>query len=218
LKFCYSHQSLPELQGQRQSLQNEILDKQRQKQELQRALQVINKRITELADVEKMHQRNFHTLADKVCNLQNQKHQLEQFASKFKNSNKTYVQIKSIAEQVVDRLLKEQEPFLDLALKAVIEALRMNPDRYAIIYNSKYDNNKSVFDSSTTISSSSPLPPLHSPILENQNYYFNEYHEGLVEIAKGFLNILLNQLVDKTMRSEWSRRQSNQITAKYYTV
>jgi hypothetical protein len=24
----------------------------------------------------------------------------------------------------------------------------MNPDRYAIIYNSKYDNNNSIFDSS----------------------------------------------------------------------
>jgi hypothetical protein len=27
-----------------------------------------------------------------------------------------------------------------------IEALKMNPDRYAIIYNSKYDNNDNVFD------------------------------------------------------------------------
>ena len=30
-------------------------------------------------------------------------------------------------------------------------------------------------------------------------YYYNEYHEGLVELAKGFLKLLLNQLVDKTM-------------------
>jgi hypothetical protein len=29
-------------------------------------------------------------------------------------------------------------------------------------------------------------------------YYYNEYHEGLVEMAKGFLNILSSQLVDKT--------------------
>jgi hypothetical protein len=32
-----------------------------------------------------------------------------------------------------------------------------------------------------------------------QNRYYNEYHEGLLEIAKTFLNILLNQIVDKTM-------------------
>jgi predicted transcriptional regulator len=36
-------------------------------------------------------------------------------------------------------------------------------------------------------------------IPDHQNYYYNEYHEGLVELSKGFLNILLNQLVDKTM-------------------
>ena len=80
---------LAELQGQSQSLQNEILDKQCQKQQLQRALQVINKRIVELAGIEKMHQQNFDTLANKVCDLQNQKHQLEQLVSRFKTSNKS---------------------------------------------------------------------------------------------------------------------------------
>ena len=81
---------------------------------------------------------------------------------------------------------------LDLALNAVIEALRMNPDKYAIIYNSKYDNNDNIFDNSTTASAmpSSPIP---------QNRYYNEYHERLLEIAKGFLNILSSRLVDKTM-------------------
>ena len=44
----------------------------------------------------------------------------------FKNSIRRYLQIKGIAEEVVDRLLKEREPFLDLAFKAVIEALQMS--------------------------------------------------------------------------------------------
>ena len=75
----------------------------------------------------------------------------------------------------------------------------MNPDRYKIIYNSKYDDgNEGTFDSSrgTTVSSSSHP---NSPILQNQNYYYNKYHEGLLELAKGFLNILLNQLLEETM-------------------
>jgi hypothetical protein len=42
-------------------------------------------------------------------------------------------------------------------------------------------------------SSSSPYPKPY------QNYYYNEYHEGILEIAKTFFNSLLNQLVDKTM-------------------
>ena len=36
-------------------------------------------------------------------------------------------------------------------------------------------------------------------VMSSQNRYYNEYHEGLVEILKIFLNSLLNQIVDKTM-------------------
>jgi len=32
-----------------------------------------------------------------------------------------------------------------------------------------------------------------------QNYYYNKYHEGILEISKGFMKILTNQIVDKTM-------------------
>ncbi|MGB8034766.1 MAG: hypothetical protein WCF03_13205 [Nitrososphaeraceae archaeon] len=86
-----------------------------------------------------------------------------------------------------------------LALIAVVEVLRMNPDSYVIIYDSKYDNNDDVFDNTmdttagAAISSSSPCT---SSIMSYQNYYYNEYREGLVEIAKVFLNSLLNQLVE----------------------
>jgi hypothetical protein len=31
------------------------------------------------------------------------------------------------------------------------------------------------------------------------NYYCNQYHEGILEIASSFLKILTNQMVDKTM-------------------
>ncbi|HET7285620.1 MAG TPA: hypothetical protein VFI70_13130 [Nitrososphaeraceae archaeon] len=55
------------------------------------------------------------------------------------------------------------------ALIAVVEALRLNPDKYNIIFdNSEYDNN-------------------------------SEYLEGLLEVAKSFLKILSTQIVDKTM-------------------
>ncbi|MGA9171162.1 MAG: hypothetical protein WBZ20_13570, partial [Nitrososphaeraceae archaeon] len=49
------------------------------------------------------------------------------------------------------------------------------------------------------------LHQYHLPVLPPtstkpyQNYYYNKYHEGLLELAKGFLKLLLNQLVDKTM-------------------
>ena len=74
----------------------------------------------------------------------------------------------------------------------------MNPDRYAVIYNSKYDNdNESIFESITGAVAISSSPNFHSKV--NQNYYYNEYHEGILEIANSLLKILTNQIVDKTM-------------------
>jgi chorismate mutase len=144
-----------------------------------------------------MHQHNIDTLLNDIDHLFNERSELQQFVSRFKNSNEKYLQIMRIAEQVVYRLLAERKSLLNSALVAVVEALRMNPDRYAIIYNSKYDNND-IFDSSmgtTAVAISSS----HSSTISNQNYYYNEYHEGILEIAKGFLNVLLNKSVNKTM-------------------
>jgi hypothetical protein len=82
---------------------------------------------------------------------------------------------------------------LTSALIAVVEALRMNPDRYAVIYDSKDDDNDTVSDSNGTTAVIS-LPPK-----SNENYNYNEYHEGILEIANSLLKILSRQTVDKTM-------------------
>jgi hypothetical protein len=77
----------------------------------------------------------------------------------------------------------------------------MNPDRYAVIYNSRYDNNDGNIESSTAAAiPSSPYTSRHSHSTKlNQNYYYNEYHEGILEIANSLFKILTNQTVDKTM-------------------
>jgi hypothetical protein len=121
----------------------------------------------------------------------------KQSVFRFRNSNKKYLKIKNVAEEVVNRLLTDLKSLLSSALIAV-EALRMNPDRYAIVYDSKYDNDDNVPNSSTTTT-----PTLSSSFTSststNQNCYYNKYHGGILEIAKGFLNILLTELVDGTM-------------------
>ena len=76
--------------------------------------------------------------------------------------------------------MTEQEPLLDMTLNAVIEALRMNPDRYNVIYNNKYEGNETVFDSSRDTTESSYSSHSHSSLLQNHDYYYNKYHEGLV--------------------------------------
>jgi hypothetical protein len=39
------------------------------------------------------------------------------------------------------------------------------------------------------------------------NSYYNECHEGILEIAKAFLTMLSNQLVNKTMVAAYAKRQ-----------
>ena len=91
----------------------------------------------DLTEVENMHRRNVDTLQDDIDRLLNERRQLQQFVLRFRNSNEKYLKIKDAAEEQVNRLLTDEETLLDLALKAVIEALRMNPDRYNVIYNSQ---------------------------------------------------------------------------------
>jgi hypothetical protein len=84
----------------------------------------------------------------------------------------------------------------------------MNPDEYAIIYNSKYDSDDNIFESSNSTTSTAISSSLHSHSTKvHRNYYYNEYHEGILEIAKGFVKIMTNQIVDKTMvaavKGEW---------------
>jgi hypothetical protein len=78
-------------------------------------------------------------------------------------------------------VLTEQKSLLDLALKAVIEALRMNPDRYAVIYNSKYDDNCNIFDSGSNIATASSSSPCTATKPQNHNHYYDQYHEGILE-------------------------------------
>jgi chorismate mutase len=166
-----------------------------QNQKLEKDLQARKRNIVELTEVENMLHQNIDTLQNDIDHLLNERSQLQQFVSRFKNSNDKYLKIKRMAEEVVAGLLAKRKSLLNSALVAVVEALRMNPDRYAVIYNNKYDNNNNIFDTSmgTTAIASSPSIKL------NQNYYYNEYHEGIIEIASSFIKILSNEVVDKTM-------------------
>jgi hypothetical protein len=55
--------------------------------------------------------------------------------------NLIYLESKVLAEEHVNRSLTEQRALLSSDLNAVIEALRMNPDKYAVIYNNHDDDN-----------------------------------------------------------------------------
>jgi hypothetical protein len=81
----------------------------------------------------------------------------------------------------------------------------MNPDRYSYLQYNKYDNNDNIFESSIT--GAAAISSSHSTAKSNQNYYYNEYHDGIIEIASSFLKILLNQMVGNTTMVAAVKRQ-----------
>ena len=105
------------------------------KQELERDRQAIQRQIIELTDTKNTLQQNFDMLADKVNDLYNEKSRLEEFVSSYKNTNRKYLKIRGIAEQIVNRLLAEEGPLLTSAIIAVVQALRVNPDKFYQISN-----------------------------------------------------------------------------------
>jgi hypothetical protein len=161
---------LPELQGQYQNIQNKVWRMEHRKHELERDCHAIQRGTVDLTGTHNTLQQNFDILADKVSNRSNEKDQLEEFVTRFKNGNRKYLEIRCIAEQIVNEFLTEQGALLTSAIIAVVQALRVNPDRYAIIFdNSEYDNSN------------------------------NEYIEALREVASSFLKILSRQMMDKIM-------------------
>jgi predicted nuclease with TOPRIM domain len=90
------------------------------KQELGRDCQAIQRETVELTQTHNMLQQNFDELVDKVSNLSNEKDQLEQFVSRYKNGNRNYLEIRGTAEEIVNRLLAEQGPLLTSAIIAVV--------------------------------------------------------------------------------------------------
>ena len=103
---------LPELQHKYQNPQNKVQTMQYQKQKLERDLQVIQKQVIELTEVGSMHQHNIDTLQNDIDRLFDERSELQQFIFRFKGSNRRYLQIKRIAEEVVDRLLAERKSLL----------------------------------------------------------------------------------------------------------
>ena len=75
---------------------------QHRKQELERDCHAIQRETVELTQTHNTVQQNFDTLTDKVDDLYNEKCQLEQFVSRYKNGNREYLEIRGVAEQIVN--------------------------------------------------------------------------------------------------------------------
>ncbi len=108
---------------------------------------------------------------------------LKTFVNCLKSDDEEYLKIKKIVQEEISNVLKDGKVLLQLALAAVIEALRRNPDKY---------DNLLV----NNISSPRTLPAQQSHPL-----YIEGYRDMILEESDKLYNELIKELVNRIMYS-----------------
>ena len=100
----------------------------------------------DLKRLEQSHAEACSRLQQDIGYYINQKQQLIAFVEGFKRSNKKYGKIRAIAEEHINSFLADQKILVSAAVLAVIEALRMHPNKHRIICSndSNYDSDSNA--------------------------------------------------------------------------
>jgi len=109
---------------------NSILN---QKSDANASLLSIKKKHTELAkQIDRLNDISVGKMSY-IENLGNEIRKLETYISKLKNSDEYYTKFEKFAKEKLDSIIKDHKSILALALGAVIESIRKDPDKQMII-------------------------------------------------------------------------------------
>jgi tryptophanyl-tRNA synthetase len=184
---------IPSLDDEYKNLKNEIANLEYKKERIQADVQALNNKTSSLRSVKCSYQQEYINKKQEIHYLNNHKEQLEDFVASFKTGDKKYLEIKGIAQEHVNYLLTERKTLLTIAIIAVIEALKMNPDTYTTIF---VDSNKEDMWNDSDSFASMYLKEAFS------NYQTNQARDAIVvKIAEAFCNRLSTVLVNETMTS-----------------
>jgi chromosome segregation ATPase len=121
---------IPALQNQLELAKNEVENIQYQKQEANIEIEKLSDRIVDLKKLQ-------HSYAEACSRLQqdmeyyiDKKEQIIASVEAFKRSNKNYCKIRAIAEEHINSFLADQKILVSAAVLAVIEALRIHPNKH----------------------------------------------------------------------------------------
>jgi hypothetical protein len=173
------------LRSENQDIVNGIQYNRRIFENQSRAMQ---EHITGLFKVAEQQQQNVDTLSERIAILYIKEQEQERIVSRFKDTNKTYRKVKSIAEEQVNKFwsqaLKEPDKkgLFSIVLSSMAEALRQNPQRYDIIFNNDNNNDNS-----------------------NNNA---QKQDAVLEVSNRVSNALIEKLVNDTMATLESQTES----------
>jgi hypothetical protein len=187
--------NIPALQKQHELVKNKVETIQYQKQEGDIELQKLGDRVVELKKLEQSHAEVCRRLQQEIGYYIKQKQQLIAFIEAFKRSNKKYSKVRAVAKEHLNNFLMDQKILVSAAVLAVIEALRIHPNKPTIICcNDGSYNSDSNSISNETIAVMSEL---------RSDYSHDENEIGDLSIVSDTANTLYDRisewLVEKTI-------------------
>jgi predicted transcriptional regulator len=181
---------IPVLHKQLELVKNEVATSQYEKQKL-------SNRIVDLKRLEQSHSEACSRLQQDIGYYINEKQQLIAFVEGFKRSNKKYRKVRAIAEEHINSFLADQKILISAAVLAVIEALRMYPNKHRIIC-----SNDGNYDSDSNGMSDDSLEVL-SQLQSNYSHDDSELGDIAIvsDTAKTLYDRIVGWLIEKTMAS-----------------
>ena len=150
----------------------------------------------DLKRLEQSHSETCSRLQQDIEYYINQKEQQIAFVEGFKRSNKKYGKIRAIAEEHIDRFLSDRKALVSAAVLAVIEALRMHPNKHRMICCNDGNN------SDSNEMSNDSLAVLLEP---ESNYNHDDNEVGDIAIVSDTANALYDRILkwlgEKTIAS-----------------
>src|SRR5919198_4022071 len=144
----------------------------------------------ELTACQEQQEQDINMLSERIATLYIKEQEQERSVSRFKDTNKTYRKVKTIAEEQVKKFwsqaLKEPDKKMvfTIMLSSMTEALRQQPERYNIIFDGNNNNN-------------------------NNDYTNNERQNAVLEVAQTLANSLIERLVNETMNTLESQAETD---------
>jgi hypothetical protein len=184
--------NLPNIQCRYEKLKREVSMLESNKQQSHRTIAYFNNQIEMKSKALTSYRISCIRERRQIEKLYNEKAEIANIVTHFKNNNEDYLKIKQAAEEKVKDVLTDGKLLLKFAILSVIESLRSNPELYNFVSYSISNN--------TTISYGSNYPSLMSSGQVHQQQSFNDSYTALiVEEAEKLYNQLTTELTNRIM-------------------
>jgi hypothetical protein len=187
---------IPALQIQIEYVKSELEAIQHKKSTSINGVNELNDRVAYLQSVEQSLIESCNSLQQNIEYLENKQERLETFTETYKRTDKKYCKIKKIAQRHIDSFLTEKRALVSAAVLAVIQALRMHPNKHRMICCNDGNN------SNSNEMSNDSLAVLLEPE-SNYNHDDNEVGDIAIvsDIATALYDRILKWLAEKTIAS-----------------